>query len=96
LLKLKEWQALNLNLVNYKQSSDLIIDIGFVPFSLITHRYVWRVYDNKSGTVIAAGETTSWGNLAKNLARQISKQLQLELSQNSDSAKRIDSKLNIQ
>ena len=75
LLKRPDWQKLNLNLVRYKEGADLFIEIGFVPLSLITHRYVFRVYDNKSGTVIAAGETTSWGSLAENLARSISKNL---------------------
>ncbi len=75
LLKRPDWQSLNLNIVRYKQDADLYIEIGFVPLSLITHRYVFRVYDNKSGTVIAAGETTSWGSLAENLARSISKKL---------------------
>lgn len=75
LLKRKEWQQLNLNIVRHKESADLYIEIGFVPLSIITHRYVFRVYDSKSGTVIAAGETTSWGSLAKNLAREISKKL---------------------
>ena len=75
LLKRPDWQKLNLNLVRYKEGADLFIEIGFVPLSLITHRYVFRVYDNKSGTVIAAGETTSWGSLAENLARNISKSL---------------------
>jgi hypothetical protein len=75
LLKRKEWKDLNLNIVRYKENADLYIEIGFVPLSLITHRYVWRVYDNKSGTVIAAGETTSWGSLAKNLAREITKKI---------------------
>lgn len=77
LLKRKDWQSLNLNLVRYKQDADLYVEIGFVPLSIITHRYVYRIYDNKSGTVIAAGETTSWGSLAENLARSISKKLAL-------------------
>lgn len=75
LLKRQDWQALNLNIVRYKEGADLFIEIGRVPLSLITHRYVFRVYDNKSGTVIAAGETTSWGSLAENLARNIAKSL---------------------
>lgn len=75
LLKRKDWQKLNLNILRYKEGADLRIEIGFVPLSLITHRYVFRVYDNRSGTVIAAGETTSWGSLAKNLAREISKNI---------------------
>lgn len=75
LLKRQDWQALNLNIVRYKEGADLFIEIGRVPLSLITHRYVFRVYDNKSGTVITAGETTSWGSLAKNLAKSISKNL---------------------
>lgn len=75
LLKRKDWQKLNLNIVRYKEGADLRIEIGFVPLSLVTHRYVFRVYDNRSGTVIVAGETTSWGSLAENLARHISKKL---------------------
>lgn len=80
LLKRKEWTNLNLNIVRYKEDADLYVEIGFVPFSVLTHRYAWRVYDTKSGTVIAAGETTSWGSLAKNLARDITKQLNAELN----------------
>ncbi len=75
LLKRHDWKRLNLNLVRYREGADLYIEIGFVPLSIITHRYVFRVYDNKSGTIIAAGETTSWGSLAENLAREISKKL---------------------
>lgn len=75
LLKRKDWQQLNLNIVRYKESADLYVEIGFVPLSVITHRYVFRIYDRKSGTVVAAGETTSWGSLAENLARHISKKL---------------------
>ena len=72
LLKRKDWQKLNLNIVRFKEAADLRIEIGRVPLSLVTHRYVFRIYDNRSGTVIVAGETTSWGSLAKNLARHIS------------------------
>ena len=75
LLKRKDWQKLNLSIVRYKEGADLRVEIGFVPLSIITHRYVFRVYDNRSGTVIVAGETTSWGSLAKNLAREISKNI---------------------
>ncbi len=75
LLKRKDWQKLNLNILRYKEGADLRVEIGFVPLSLITHRYVYRVYDNRSGTVIVAGETTSWGSLAKNLAQEISKSI---------------------
>lgn len=75
LLKRADWQKLNLNIVRYKEGADLRVEIGFVPLSILTHRYVFRVYDNRSGTVIAAGETTSWGSLASNLAREISKKL---------------------
>ena len=75
LMKRKDWQSLNLNIVRYKEDADLLIEISFVHFSLITHRYTFRVYDNKSGTVIAAGETTSWGSLAENLAREISEKM---------------------
>jgi hypothetical protein len=72
LLKRKDWQDLNLTIDRYKESADLYVEIGFVSLSLVTHRYVYRIYDRRSGTVIAAGETTSWGSLAENLARNIS------------------------
>lgn len=75
LLKRNDWQNFNLNLVRHKDGADLYIEIGYVPLSWITHRYVFRIYDNKTGTIIAAGETTSWGSLASNLAREISKKL---------------------
>jgi hypothetical protein len=75
LLKRKDFQSLNLSIERYKENSDLYIEISFVHFSLITHRYVFRVYDRRSGAVLAAGETTSWGSLAENLARNISKSL---------------------
>jgi hypothetical protein len=79
LLKRKEWKDLNLTLVRYKEDADLLIEIGYVSMSWITHRYTYRIYDNKSGTVIAAGETTSWGSLAENLARGIAKRLEKAL-----------------
>ncbi len=75
LLKRKEWKDLKLNIVRYKEDADLLIEIGYVSLSWITHRYSYRIFDNKSGTVIAAGETTSWGSLAENLARGIAKRL---------------------
>lgn len=79
LLKRKEWKDLNLNIVRYKEDADLLVEIGYVSLSWLTHRYVYRIYDNKSGTVIAAGETTSWGSLAENLARGIAKRLAKEM-----------------
>jgi hypothetical protein len=75
LLKRKDFQRLNLTILRYKESADLFVDIGFVSGSWITHRYVYRIYDRHSGAVIAAGETTSWGSLAENLARHIAKSL---------------------
>ncbi|MGC2235290.1 MAG: hypothetical protein WA584_03965 [Pyrinomonadaceae bacterium] len=75
LMKRKDWQALNLTIERYKESADLYVEIGYVSLSWITHRYVYRVYDRRSGAVLAAGETTSWGSLAENLARHISKSL---------------------
>lgn len=75
LLKRKDFQQLNLAIERYKDTADLYVEIGFVHGSLITHRYVYRVYDRRSGSVIAAGETTSWGSLAENLARHIAKSL---------------------
>lgn len=75
LMKRKEWSGLNLAIDRQWDKADLYVDIGFVHLSLITHRYVFTVYDRRSGTVIAAGETTSWGSLAENLARNITKSL---------------------
>jgi hypothetical protein len=75
LLKRADWRTMNLAIEEYKDNADLYVDIGFVPLSLVTHRYVYRIYDRRSGAVIAAGETTSWGSLAANLARNISKSL---------------------
>lgn len=75
LLKRKDWQDLGLTIDRYKATADLYVEIGFVALSIVTHRYVYRIFDRRSGTVIAAGETTSWGSLAENLARNISKSL---------------------
>ena len=75
LLQRKDFQALNLTIERYKESSDLYVEIGYVSLSWLTHRYVYRIYDRRSGAVLAAGETTSWGNLAENLARHITKSL---------------------
>jgi hypothetical protein len=75
LIKRPDFQKLNLTILRYKDQADLFVDIGFVSGSWLTHRYVYRIYDRRSGVVIAAGETTSWGSLAENLARHISKQL---------------------
>ena len=75
LLKRKDFRNLNLTILRYKEQADLYVDIGFVSGSWITHRYVYRIYDRRSGAVIAAGETTSWGSLAENLARHIDKRL---------------------
>ncbi len=75
LFKRGDWQKYNLNIVRLKEDADLYIEIGRIPFSWLTHRYVFRIYDRQSGTVITAGETTSWGNLSENLAREITQKL---------------------
>jgi len=75
LMKRTDFQQLNITILRYKEQADLFVDIGFVSGSLITHRYVYRIYDRRTGAVITAGETTSWGSLAENLARHISKSL---------------------
>ncbi|MDQ3800783.1 MAG: hypothetical protein M3384_15150 [Acidobacteriota bacterium] len=75
LMKRPDWKKLNLTLVRYKETADLYVEIGYVSLSWLTHRYVFRIYDRRSGAVIAAGETTSWGSLSENLARQISRKL---------------------
>jgi len=81
LMKHPDWKKFNLSIERYKQDADLYVEIGFVPLSIITHRYVYRIYDRRSGIIIAAGETTSWGSLAENLAKHIIRSLtQLEKS----------------
>lgn len=81
LLKRKNWKKYNLNIVRLKDDADLYIEIGRIPLTLISWRYVFRIYDRRSGTVLTAGETTAWGNLADNLARKITNNLQ-KVSQN--------------
>lgn len=75
LLKRKQWQKYNLTLTRYKKDADIYIEIGRIPFSWVTHRYVFRIYDRRSGTIITAGETTSWGSLAENMAREITQKM---------------------
>ncbi len=75
LMKRKDWQKYKLNIVRLKEDADLYIEIGRIPLTWLTHRYVFRIYDRQSGTVITAGETTSWGNLSENLAREITQKL---------------------
>lgn len=75
LMKRPTFKKLGLTIERYKDSADLYIEIGYVSMSWITHRYVYRIYDRRSGAVIAAGETTSWGSLAENLAKHIDKDL---------------------
>jgi hypothetical protein len=75
LFKRQSWLKYDLTLVRYKKDADIYIEIGFVPLSLITHRYIFRIYDRRSGTIITAGETTSWGSLSKHLAREITQKL---------------------
>ncbi|MBK9162462.1 MAG: hypothetical protein IPM21_00840 [Acidobacteria bacterium] len=75
LLKNANFNKLNLTILRYKEEADIFVEIGFVSGSWLTHRYVYRIFDRRSGAVLAAGETTSWGSLADNLARHISRSL---------------------
>lgn len=75
LMKRPDFQKLNLTIERYRDAADLYVEIGYVSLSWITHRYVYRIYDRRSGAVLAAGETTSWGSLAENLAEHIAKSL---------------------
>lgn len=75
LMKRPEFKSLNIAIERYKDNADLYVEIGYVSMSWLTHRYVYRIYDRRSGIVVAAGETTSWGSLAENLARHIAKSL---------------------
>ena len=75
LLKRQDFRETKLTITRYKDDADLYVEIGYVSLSWVTHRYVYRIYDRRTGTVLAAGETTSWGSLAGNLARHIGKSL---------------------
>ncbi|CAN5607069.1 hypothetical protein BH20ACI4_BH20ACI4_32670 [soil metagenome] len=75
LFKRKDWQKYKFNIVRLKEDADLYIEIGHVPLSVLTRRYVFRIYDRQSGTILTAGETTSWGDLSNNLAREITQKL---------------------
>lgn len=75
LFKRKDWKDYNLTIVRYKDQADLYIEIGRIPLTWITHRYVFRIYDRRNGVIITAGETTSWGSLAENMAREIVQKL---------------------
>ena len=77
LFKRRQWQKYDLTIIRYKQDADIYVEIGRVPLSWITHRYVFRIYDRRTGAIITAGETTSWGNLAENLAREITQKMDL-------------------
>lgn len=75
LLKRAEFRKHNLTITRYKEEADLYVEMGYVSGSLVTHRYAYRIYDRRSGAVLAAGETTSWGSLASNLAKHITRSL---------------------
>jgi hypothetical protein len=75
LLKNPNFRNTKLTILRYKDEADLFVEIGFVSGSWLTHRYVYRIFDRRSGAVLAAGETTSWGSLADNLAGHISRSL---------------------
>lgn len=75
LMKRADFRDTKLTIIRYREHADLFVEIGYVSLSWLTHRYVYRIYDRRSGTVLAAGETTSWGSLAENLARNISRSL---------------------
>jgi hypothetical protein len=75
LFKRAAWGKYNLAIVRYKEQADLYLEIGRIPLSWITHRYVFRLYDRRTGAVLTAGETTSWGSLAENMAREITQKM---------------------
>ena len=75
LIRLPDWQKINLSITEDKKMSDISIQISFVHFSLLTHRYTFRVFDRRSGLLISAGQTTSWGSLPHNMAGSIAKSL---------------------
>jgi hypothetical protein len=75
LFKRNEWKDFHLSITEYQNTADLRLEIGHVPLTIFTHRYVFRIVDVRSGTVIAAGETTSWGSLAENMSKRIVEKL---------------------
>lgn len=75
LLKRQDFKELGLTIARYRDEADLFVEIGFVSGSWFTHRYAYRIFDRRSGAVIAAGETTSWGSLSENLAKHITRSL---------------------
>ena len=81
LLKRPDFRQLGLTMLAYKEKADLYVDIDFVHGSVLTHRYVYQIFDRRTGVVVAAGETTSWGSLAENLARHITKRLVLAIQE---------------
>ncbi len=81
LFKIPEWKDFNLTMTANQSESDLYIQISYVHLTWISRRYVYRIYDSQTGTVLAAGETTAWGSLAGNLAKNIVKSLQSVKSQ---------------
>jgi hypothetical protein len=81
LLKRSEWKRINVAITEDNLNADLSLQIGFVHLSLITHRYTFRVYDRRTGILIAAGVTTSWGSLSANLARNIAQSLDKVLNE---------------
>jgi hypothetical protein len=76
LLKRSEWKRINVAITEDKLNADLSLEISFVHLSLITHRYTYRIFDRRTGLLIAAGVTTSWGSLSVNLANSIAKSLE--------------------
>jgi hypothetical protein len=81
LLKRSEWKRINVAITEDKLNADLALQISFVHLSLITHRYTFRVYDRRTGILIAAGVTTSWGSLSVNLAKSIAQSLEKVLNE---------------
>ncbi len=75
LLKRSEWKRINVAITEDRLNADLSLQISFVHLSLITHRYTYRIFDRRTGILIAAGVTTSWGSLSVNLAKSIVKSL---------------------
>ncbi len=82
LLKRPEWKRINVAITEDRANADLSLQISFVHLSLITHRYTYRIYDRRTGILIAAGVTTSWGSLSVNLASSIAKSLDKILNEN--------------
>jgi hypothetical protein len=70
LLKQKDWEKLNLNIVTRADSADLDIHIDRLIF---THIHIYTITDRKTGIILASGRETSFDGITASggIAKQI-------------------------